>query len=273
MKIVTLMDNMNGERKDLTAEHGLSLYVQTEHVRILFDFGAGPHTYENAVKLNIRPDQMDYAVCSHGHYDHGAGYREFVQNGLLCPLVTGRGVFTEKYAASVFKAAYLGTGFDEDFLVSHHIPHLTCSTLLSLAPGCWVMGGFCRTYSFETIPKRFVVREQNAWVQDTFQDEICLILEENGELTVIVGCSHPGILNILSTVREHFNQPIRAVMGGTHLVKADRERIEKTIEVMKDMGIKLLGFNHCSGELFREMMEKEKAFHTVYLGVGDCYIS
>ena len=39
---------------------------------------------------------------------------------------------------------------------------------------------------------------------------------------------------------------------------------------MKDMGIRLLGFNHCSGELFRNMMEQEETLSTVYLGAGDC---
>ena len=96
IRIVTLMDNQNGERKDLAAEHGLSLYIETGYANILFDFGQGKHTYENAAALNIRPERVDYGVCSHGHYDHGGGYREFVKNGLSCPLATGKGFFSEK---------------------------------------------------------------------------------------------------------------------------------------------------------------------------------
>ena len=44
IRIVTLMDNQNGERKDLAAEHGLSLYIETGYANILFDFGQGKHT-------------------------------------------------------------------------------------------------------------------------------------------------------------------------------------------------------------------------------------
>ena len=116
IRIVALMDNQNGERKDLTAEHGLSLYIETGYTSILFDFGQGKHTYENAVRLNIRPERIDYGVCSHGHYDHGGGYREFVKNGLSCPLATGKGFFSEKYSLGKTKAACLGTGFDAAFL-------------------------------------------------------------------------------------------------------------------------------------------------------------
>lgn len=270
IKITILMDNLNGGRKDLKAEHGLSLYAQTDRVRVLFDFGAGEHTYENAVRLNIRPDRTDYAVCSHGHFDHGGGYRAFVENGLTCPLVTGMGFFTEKYARMGHKAAYLGTGFDQAFLEEHKITHTECPDILSLAPDCWVMGNIRRTHDFETSPGRFVIRSQSTWMQDTFSDEICMVFKENEKLTVIVGCSHPGILNILDTVREHFKLPIRAVVGGTHLVEADRGRIEKTIAAMKSMGIRLLGFNHCSGQLFREMTEADPELDTVYLGAGDC---
>ena len=135
---------------------------------------------------------------------------------------------------------------------------MECDGLVPLAQGCWVMGGIGRRRAFETIPKRFVLREQGTWVQDYFQDEVCLVLEERGELVVIVGCSHPGILNILDTVRQRFSQPIRAVVGGTHLVEADRERIHMTLRTMKDLGIGLLGFNHCSGELLRSMMAEHR---------------
>ena len=112
IRIVTLMDNQNGERKDLAAEHGLSLYIETGYANILFDFGQGKHTYENAAALNIRPERVDYGVCSHGHYDHGGGYREFVKNGLSCPLATGKGFFSEKYSLGRTKAAFLGTVFN-----------------------------------------------------------------------------------------------------------------------------------------------------------------
>lgn len=81
-KIMTLMGNLMDGRKDFTAEHGLSLYVEAGHTHILFDFGTSMHTFENRRKIKMRPDRTDFAVCSHGHYDHGGGYKKFVKNGL-----------------------------------------------------------------------------------------------------------------------------------------------------------------------------------------------
>lgn len=178
--------------------------------------------------------------------------------------------FKEKYARNGLKATYLGTGFDSQYLEEHGIRHMVCDSVFPIGKGCWVMGDISRSHDFETVPERFAIREADGWRRDYFKDEVCLVLEERGELVVIVGCSHPGILNILDTVRQRFSQPIRAVVGGTHLVEADRDRIHLTIRAMKDMGIGLLGFNHCSGELMRNIMAENPELNTVYMGAGDC---
>lgn len=270
IKLVTVMDNVAGEQKAMKVEHGLSFYIETEDIRILFDFGSGIHALENAKRLGIRLEKVDFAVGSHGHYDHAAGYPHFVREGLCCPLITGKGFFHEKYAKNGPKATYLGNGFDPAFLRENGITHSVCKDILPLSDHCWAVGGFPRTHPFETIPERFVLREGEDWIPDHFEDEICLVVEEKGELVVIVGCSHPGILNILNRVKQHFSQPIRAVAGGTHLVEADRDQIHMTLHAMKEMGIGLLAFNHCSGNLLREMMAENSELNTVYLGAGDC---
>lgn len=270
MRIVTVMDNLPSEQKALTAEHGLSFFVDTGKVKLLFDFGASPCACENGKKLNIPLNQIQYAIGSHGHYDHGAGYREFVAQGLTCPLLTGKGYFQEKYAYDGVKATYLGVGFDQGWIKTQGIKHQECDGVLQFEDGCYLVGNVKNHYDFETIPKRFVLKENEKWVQDTFSDEVCLVLDWKDGQIVILGCSHPGVLNMLHTVKEHFHKPIHAVFGGTHLVEADEKRIEETIQIMKTMGIGLLGFNHCSGGLLREMLCKEEELKTCYLGVGDC---
>ena len=171
---------------------------------------------------------------------------------------------------------YLGNSFDRAFLKSHAIEHMECDGLLKLTDRCYVMNRFHRTYDFETIPKRFMVRADPSpesgddFIEDDFPDEICLILRVRDGLAVIVGCSHPGILNILSSIQEAFRLPIVAVAGGTHLMEASDDRIYKTLEVMRSMGIRTIGFNHCSGGRLSEIMRGDfpdlKAAH---LAVGD----
>ena len=87
-------------------------------------------------------------------------------------------------------------------------------------------------------------------VPDTFDDEIALILRGKGGLTVVTACAHNGILNIVADVRERFNLPIVNVIGGLHLTGATNERISRTIDELKILGVKKILPCHCSGEDF-----------------------
>ncbi|MDE7197515.1 MAG: MBL fold metallo-hydrolase, partial [Lachnospiraceae bacterium] len=102
-------------------------------------------------------------------------------------------------------------------------------------------------------------------------DEVCLGIESGKGLVMVVGCRHPGILNMIRSVRERFGQPVYAVFGGSHLVEADEERLLETMKILKDMGIALAGFNHCTGDTAQSRLA-ESCGGVVYshLKVGDC---
>ena len=72
MKITTLLENTSA-RPDLSAEHGLSLYIETAEHRILFDMGQTALFSHNASVLGIDLAAVDIAILSHGHYDHVGG--------------------------------------------------------------------------------------------------------------------------------------------------------------------------------------------------------
>ncbi|MCI8845747.1 MAG: MBL fold metallo-hydrolase [Lachnospiraceae bacterium] len=72
MKITALLENKTN-REDMLTEHGLSLYIETEKHKILFDMGQSDLFAKNAAALGINLSSVDIAVLSHGHYDHGGG--------------------------------------------------------------------------------------------------------------------------------------------------------------------------------------------------------
>lgn len=76
-KVTILVDNQAG--KGLIAEHGLSLWIETEDERILFDTGQGGVFANNAQMLGIDLGQTDMLVLSHGHYDHTGGIPQILQ--------------------------------------------------------------------------------------------------------------------------------------------------------------------------------------------------
>ncbi|MEG1381172.1 MAG: MBL fold metallo-hydrolase [Ruthenibacterium sp.] len=272
IQITTLMDNLNSENKALKAEHGLSFWVQTDAVRFLFDCGAGKSTLENAHKLGIDLATADFTVCSHSHYDHAAGYRDLAEQGFGGEkLYTGPDFFTKKYAFDGMKYTDLSAGFTEKFLQAHQKQHIVCENILQIADGCWLVGNFARTHSFETIASRFV-KGNPQFAADDFSDEICLALACEQGLIVLVGCSHPGILNMIEAVHTALRQPVCAVFGGTHLVEADLPRIKATVAALKEMGLTMLGMSHCSGELAQQTLREDEGVKSCHMAVGDCML-
>ena len=267
----TLLENNLSRNRALTAEHGLSFLGETGGKKILFDCGAGKAARKNAEKMHVSLKDVDYVVLSHSHYDHAAGYPDMVSHGVHAPLVTGPYFFEEKYAREGGKYAYLGCGFGPEFLDKKGIARQVCEGSLTLFDGCHVVGGFERTYAFEKAPARFVRQTAAGMTEDDFPDEVCLAVETVKGLVVIAGCSHPGILNMLETVKKRLDMPVYAVFGGSHLVEADEERVKATMDRLRDMGIGIVGFNHCTGDAAQERMrgEGDKVAYS-HPKTGDC---
>ena len=78
MKIVTLVENTCGY-EGCIAEHGLSLYIETEKHKLLLDTGQTDAVVKNAEVLGVDLSLVDTVILSHGHYDHSGGILPFSQ--------------------------------------------------------------------------------------------------------------------------------------------------------------------------------------------------
>lgn len=253
IQISTLMENSLGEHTALTTEHGLSFLVETEASSVLFDLGQSGAFLHNAEKLCKDLSDVTHVVLSHGHYDHTGGFRPFVEKigSEGYTLWTGEGFFVEKYGAFNASYQYLGNDFSRSYLGEIGISYKTIiKKRTQIAPKIWVATGFSRTHALEVPNPRFVKREAGSglFVADDFSDEVTLVIETKKGLVVLVGCAHPGILNMLDSIEESFGQSVYALFGGTHLVEADEERTQDSLENFTKRGITLLGLSHCSGE-------------------------
>ena len=96
MKITTLLENTSA-RPELSAEHGLSLYIETAEHRILFDMGQTALFSRNASVLGIDLAAVNIAILSHGHYDHGGGLARFLALNHTTPVYVNRHAFAPHY--------------------------------------------------------------------------------------------------------------------------------------------------------------------------------
>jgi len=263
IEITTLVENTLGEHTGLRTEHGLSFLIETEESTVLFDTGRSDAFLFNAKKLKKSLDSVEHVVLSHGHYDHSGGFRPFVtsRTDRNFTLHTGEGFFREKYARFNTSYQFLGNDFDDTYVREEGITHLEITGKTEITPNVWALTHFTRNHTEETIHPRFVLRNGSEWSADPFDDEVLLVLESGKGLIILVGCSHPGILNMLETVQENFKAPLYALLGGTHLVEADRARTIQSIQVFQDTGIKVMGINHCTGEEAVDMATSRSSIH------------
>lgn len=232
MKIVTLMENTACD-ETLAAEHGLSLYIETGAHTILFDAGASGAFVDNAEKLGVDLTQVEFAVLSHGHYDHGGGLTRFLEINDTAPVYLNPHAFEPHYNAS---GKYIGLA-----------SALAESGRLRFAEDGQKLAQGITLYSRINCP--FGIRTENLTVMEDgqlrpedFRHEQYLLVEEGGKRVLFSGCSHRGILNIVDWFRPD------VLIGGFHFMNLDPggEILARAAEqLMKYPTVYYTG--HCTG--------------------------
>lgn len=257
MKLITLVENTSC-RKDLAAEHGLSLYIEIGNRKLLFDCGQTDLLIENARKLDVDLSAVDTVILSHGHYDHGGGLFPFMEVNKTAPI----------YAAdSCFQDFYNGTqkyiGLNPMLRTNPRIRPVDRITDLgdglTLTPGRMVLTPH-KIQSFG-----LNISNKSLFLPDCFLHEQYLTLEEYGKTILFSGCSHRGIQNIV----EHF-QP-QVLIGGFHFKKLDPQADRETL---LEAGRELLTLPteyytcHCTGEGQYQVLKEIMGDRLHYLSAG-----
>lgn len=273
LKVTTLIENIQDNEGNLKFEHGLSLLVEYKKKKILFDTGQTGAFLDNAFSLGFTAEDPDCMVLSHGHYDHSGGVKRFLNDRKkgIC-VYAGKGYFLPKYKIlpdGSYK--FNGNSFTKREFSNAKF-HEVDDNVTDLGNGLFIFKNFEKFTDYEKVNPRFFIKEGENYRQDFFEDEVALGMETRKGLVVIVGCSHPGIVNMLKSISKWMNQSIYAVIGGTHLVEADDDRIEKTIRDMKSLGVEYVAVSHCTGEHGMKKMEEEFDTHFVKNNTGNVLI-
>lgn len=272
VKITTLIENNPDKNNKLCNEHGLSLYIEINDKKILFDTGQSGDFIKNAKKLNFDLSDVDCIVLSHGHYDHSGGFRNVVESiNKSIKLIVGTGFFNEKYKLiEKEKYKFNGNSFDEKFVMENNISlQYINQDIFDLTEDVMLFSNFARNNDFEIINKKFYVKEYDRYILDDFSDEIVLGVKHEKGLVLVLGCSHVGIVNILETITKRTGMTIYAVIGGSHLIEADELRLSNTINYLKEKNINTLRLSHCTGDIAVKRLKEEFPDKFIYNNTGN----
>ncbi len=224
LRLVVLVDNHRDPEKRCEAVWGLSILVEADGHRVLFDTGPDPDILvENAKAMGIDLSRINAVVISHGHGDHVGGLPAIAKINSSIP------IYIPKDMGTLVKREIESLGFTNVVEVSRTI---------------------------EIFPGIFIVGELYG---PPYEQALAVNLCGKG-LVVVVGCSHPEVDRIVAKAVSDTGIKPYAVVGGFHMVGDPRSYVEKVFSNLKSMGLEIVIPLHCSGATARELAKEMFGF-------------
>ena len=258
MKITCLVENTS--KCNLKPVHGLSLYIETKHHKLLFDLGPDDTLFNNAKLLNINLENVDTVIISHGHHDHGGALGEFLKINHTAKIYIQKDAFKNHTNKSPKDHSI---SIDKDLMNNSQI------VLLS---GNYVIDNELSLFTIQTKDIYHSYMNDSLYEDDhmdEFNHEQNLLIKENKNV-LIMGCGHKGIVNILNNV----NCDIDYCIGGYHLYNrrlnqtVDDSLLNKISDELNKYPNTLFYTCHCTGKYAFEFLQ-QRMKNMNYLSCGN----
>lgn len=248
MQTISIISN-NNANKGYSKEHGFSVLLNYMNKIILFDTGNNKPFRDNIAKLEINIQSIDFLVLSHGHYDHCGNIKFILDKNPQIKTFIHPLALKERY--SIHK--------ERDPMVSEiGITKENKKSLINISPtynkkplnicrNIFITGSIPRLSDEDTGGPFF--DDSNGNVIDLIPDDQSLFITTSEGLIIITGCCHSGLINTVDYIKKISGiTKIKTIIGGLHLSKASKIRIDKTIKYINSLSLKDIYPGHCTGD-------------------------
>ncbi len=292
MRIVALVENMTRD-ENLGVEHGLSLWIEARGKKILFDTGGSFLFADNAKKLGLDLSEIDMAVLSHGHYDHGGGLEKFFEINTKAKVYIHPKAVLDYYAVREgTETSYIGIpenvkNSDRFVFAPEEVAYNSgdmsqgsmeedynqVSAWTKIGEGLELLTGVKKVYPQPESNQGLCVLCNGQVVQDKFVHEQSLFIEENGVTTLITGCAHNGILNILTQFKHDKGFEPDYVIGGFHLTGKGNRSLPGLLPSDSEMDGTQVNVSAYVDNLGEELIKFKSKFYTCHCTGVQAYIA
>ena len=274
MKVTVLAENKG--KDGLTAEHGLSLYIEHERKKYLIDTGAGDAFYRNAQLLGIDLRDVDAAFISHAHNDHAGGLAFFLSWNKKARIYMG----AEAASVSCWKIkpdSEKFIGIPEHFISSFENRYSFAEGITEVLPHIWMVPH--TTPGLNQRGKRacLFVKDGGEYVPDDFRHEYTVVFDTDGGLVIFSSCSHAGADNVVKEVTEALpGRKVLAFLGGFHVMGPEgvetlgmpEDEVRELAGRLGSLGIGRIYTGHCTGDPGFAILKEELGEAITYMSTG-----
>ena len=220
-KITSVYDEGALTGTPLIGAEGFSVLIETKSQKILFDTGRrGRYLLNNMSFLEIKPEEIDKAVISHGHIGHTGGLEDILKNRELPLYIYAPNSALETKNMLGQKGKIIPEEQSEkaevveirDWMEIDHNVFVSCPMDIG--------GGL---------------------------EEMFMVLLSRKGPVVVSACSHAGVDKVMEAVKNKFGEYPHGYIGGVHIGKKEKAKAAGIASLFQEKNCTQLYLNHCTG--------------------------
>lgn len=263
---VTILYDAFGKDAAMKKDWGFSALIEVGGKRILFDTGNNSEIFAaNAKAKGVDLTKLDFVVMSHRHGDHMGGLNHLLS---VNPNVK---IYAPKEAFGVYGAALPGTFYRKNESLPPEQRYFDGKPPETLRFGTpWPKANFTWVGEpTEVAPGIQLTALKGNWGVDHSLVELSLAIDTPDGTVVVLGCAHATVEKHLEAAKVAINKPVLLVVGGSHLLPAPNEEIQRIATALRDTWkVQWIAPGHCAGEPAFEILQKTFGDRYLYAGVG-----